>query len=119
MTDRRRPHPRRSRARAALFGGVLLASGGLVVAYLHATYRPPLPDDHATVEFAVEGLNCHVFCPIRVGDALESLGGAHRTRVDVDRGRISIAFDQDHIDVEELAGRIDAIDGVRIVGREH
>ena len=69
---------------------VLLA---LTVVHWKARQEPVLPADHASVTVEVEGLHCRVWCPIRIGGALESLDGYYRSHVDVDHGLITVLYD--------------------------
>lgn len=94
----------RTRWRIHLAGAVLLVC---VLGVVYATSRPPTrPEVLTPMTLEVEGLDCPLWCPIRIDRALEPLPGIFDLRVDVRRGRVDALLDPERTNVLEVAAAL-------------
>ncbi|MCA8973617.1 MAG: heavy-metal-associated domain-containing protein [Planctomycetes bacterium] len=54
------------------------------------------------VEFSVEGLDCPVWCAVKLSDAIDELDGARVEHFDRRTGTVTVRHDPDRQDVEAL-----------------
>lgn len=59
-------------------------------------------DDAATVEFTVDGLDCPIWCAVRLTDAIDALDGAEVGDWDRAAGTVLVRHDPDRQDVAAL-----------------
>lgn len=88
-TDRPRPFPIAATIVAA--GSACLAAW-LAYGSWDRARRDPGPDA-AQIEFTVDGLDCPVWCSVRLLDAIDDLDGARVTAIDQERGRVIVRHD--------------------------
>lgn len=76
----------------------ILAAGGvgmtawLLYGWWDGARRDPGPGA-AQTEFLVDGLDCPVWCPVRLMDAIDGLDGARVTTIDREHGRVLVRHD--------------------------
>lgn len=68
--------------------------------------EPERPAELLEVDFTVDELRCHVWCPIRVDRALADLP-TWDLRVDVDRRNVAVAYDPTRTTPTELQAALD------------
>jgi copper chaperone CopZ len=105
----RRKRGSNSRDQWIICGGALLlvlALGGMTWA---AGRTPAKPDVLESVAIRVEGMDCHVWCPIQIDDALADMPGVFDLFVDVDSGTVTAQVDPQKTTrdalVQKLRGR--------------
>jgi len=69
--------------------------------------RRPAPDD-PRVTFTVEGLDCPVWCAVRLSDAIDHLDGARVESMDQENGKVVVWHDPMRQNVEQLRALFDA-----------
>ncbi len=93
-----------TRWRIRLAGAVLL---GCVLGVVYAASRPPArPEVLTSMTLEVEGLDCPLWCPIRIDRALAPLPGIFDLRVDVRRGRVDALLDPERTKALEVAAAL-------------
>jgi hypothetical protein len=90
-----------------LAAGLAMAALGLWSLHLWRSSREP-PADAPLVEFAVEGLDCPLWCAVRLCDGIDDLDGACVERIDVERGTVVVRHAPERIDPAALQRRIEA-----------
>jgi copper chaperone CopZ len=60
------------------------------------------------VEFTVEGLDCPVWCAVRLSNSIDSLDGARVESIDQKTGKVIVRHDPARQNVEVLRKLIDA-----------
>lgn len=88
-----------------------LALGGFA---LWRSSREP-PADAPLVEFTVEGLDCPLWCAVRLCDGIDGLDGARVERIDPARGTLVVRHAPDRAGEATLRERIEAR-GFRVTG---
>ena len=92
-----------SRSQWTIRLGALLLVLGLGFATARAAYRPPMPENTQRVSIPVEDMDCHVWCPIQIDDALGNVPGVYNLFVDVDRGLVTAQVDTNKVEAGDLA----------------
>ena len=104
---RRRGQP--GREQRMIRGGALLLVLVLAGMTWAAGRTPTKPDVVEPVSIRVEGMDCHVWCPIQIDDALSHVPGVFDLFVDVDSGLVTAQLDPKKITrgtlVQILQGR--------------
>jgi hypothetical protein len=91
MPTTRRSRPAPIAARIMLVGTVLVIAW-LVYGQWDQAQRDPGPAALQT-EFTVDGLDCPVWCSVRMMDAIDGLDGAHLATIDREHGRVIVRHD--------------------------
>ena len=104
--------PTRKRSRVPLWLRITAAGFTVLLAWTgyqawDATRRAP-GADAPVVEFEVEGLDCPVWCAVRLSDAIDGLDGAHVERLDRGTGRVTVRHDPARQDVDSLRAVFEA-----------
>lgn len=107
MAVSRRPRRPWPIARFVALAGVVAFATWQLCAEVARARRAPGPDAQR-IEFDVEGLDCPVWCSVRLSDAIDGLDGARVTAIDREHGRVVVAHDptrQTVRDLQTLMGR--------------
>lgn len=86
-----------ARARAGigvrvLLTGLTLFAVAVAVAAWRDARRSPAPDD-PEIEFTVDGLDCPVWCAVRLSEAIDRLDGARVEGIDQKHGKVIVRHD--------------------------
>lgn len=86
----------------------LLVLSPLTMAFLWFANLPKvvLPPDPVRLEAELNGLDCAFWCPVGVEAVLATLPGLRVDRVDVNVGRVVVAFDPARIDAETVVRKL-------------
>lgn len=95
---RRKPLPIWGRITVA--GVVLFAGIAATLAYRDARRRPA--EDAPRVEFTVDGLDCPVWCAVRLTDCIDRLDGARVESIDQKTGKVIVRHDPKRQNVDGL-----------------
>lgn len=87
--------------------GLALLAAGLGYQALRRAQRTPAADAPRT-EFAVEGLDCPVWCAVRLTESIDRLDGAVVERLDQHGGKVVVRYDPSRQNVEQLRRLLDA-----------
>ncbi|GAB4154668.1 MAG: hypothetical protein Fur0037_23260 [Planctomycetota bacterium] len=72
---------------------LILGFSAALSAFL-ATRPAPLPESFGSVSFAVSGMHCRLYCPLRVTASLRGRPGILDLRADLDRGTVRVLYDE-------------------------
>ncbi len=115
------PRKRKSRiGREALIirGGALLLVIGLALATWSAGRSPAKPEVVEPIVIRVEDMECHVWCPIQIDDALAKVPGVFDLFVDVERGVVTAQVDPTKTSRDALAQKLESRGWVVLDGAE-
>lgn len=103
------PRKRKSRfGREVLIirGGALALVTGLALATWSAGRTPTKPDVLEPIAIRVADMDCHVWCPIQIDDALGEMPGVFDLFVDVDKGVVTADVDPTKTSRDALAQKL-------------
>jgi hypothetical protein len=75
-----------------MVAGAVAMAAWLTFGWWDRARRDPGPDA-AETEFLVDGLDCPVWCSVRLLDAIDGLDGARVTAIDQEHGRVVVRHD--------------------------
>lgn len=92
--------------RITIVGVIAFAGIAGTLAYRDVLRQPA--EDAPRVEFTVEGLDCPVWCAVRLSNSIDSLNGARVESIDQKTGKVIVRHDPARQNVEVLRKLIDA-----------
>lgn len=92
--------------RITIVGVIAFAGIAGTLAYRDVLRQPA--EDAPRVEFTVEGLDCPVWCAVRLSNSIDSLDGARVESIDQKTGKVIVRHDPARQNVEVLRKLIDA-----------
>jgi len=105
------PEPRRAPSRVPLWGRIaavgVVAVGALYgwVQWRKAARTPA--DDAPRVAFTVDGLDCPVWCAVRLTESIDGLDGALVELLDQNTGKVVVRHDPNRQNVDALRALLD------------
>jgi len=93
-------------ARITIVGVVLFAGIAGTLAYRDALRQPD--EDAPRIEFTVDGLDCPVWCAVRLSDSIDTLDGARVESIDQKTGKVIVRHDPKRQNVAGLRKLFDA-----------
>lgn len=93
-------------ARLTIVGVALFAGIAGTLAYRDAQRQPAA--DAPRIEFTVEGLDCPVWCAVRLSDSIDRLDGARVESIDQKTGKVIVRHDPNRQNVDGLRKLFDA-----------
>ncbi|HIE72556.1 MAG TPA: copper chaperone [Planctomycetes bacterium] len=108
MSVKRTPAPKSLPiwVRITIVGVIAFAGIAGTLAYRDVLRQPA--EDAPRVEFTVEGLDCPVWCAVRLSNSIDSLDGARVESIDQKTGKVIVRHDPARQNVEVLRKLIDA-----------
>ncbi|MDF1836925.1 MAG: hypothetical protein P1V35_03570 [Planctomycetota bacterium] len=85
-------------------GGALLLALVLAGLTWAAGRAPSKPAGTVPIEMRVLGMDCHVWCPVQIDDALGNVPGVYDLFVDVDGGRVTAEIEPQKVTRDRLVG---------------
>ncbi len=89
----RKRHSQASKDVWIIRGGAVVMAVGLAVATWAAGLTPSKPEAVEPISIRVEDLDCHVWCPIKIDNAIGNVPGVFDLFVDVDSGVVTAEVD--------------------------